>query len=188
MFGRSRGKSEWIDLERDVEVLKIPSGEETQLEEGQKVRIHQQLGDQFTLMTEWGYLVRLPVDDADAIGKTPPDERDVEEELDKPLEDRVWGAMRQCYDPEIPVNIVDLGLVYACEIKEDAGEDGGAVVEIDMTLTAPGCGMGEVIASDVNRAVESVTGVDRADINLVFDPPWDRSMMSEEAMLELGFL
>ncbi|MDX1611713.1 MAG: putative Fe-S cluster assembly protein SufT [Candidatus Thermoplasmatota archaeon] len=181
---RNRNRSEWIELERDVTCIQIPDGDDVHLKEGQKVRVHQELGGSFTLMTEWGYLVRLSGADADALGREP-SSAESQTDKDKPLEERVWDAMKQCYDPEIPINVVDLGLIYRCEI--DQGDE-GAVVDVDMTLTAPGCGMGDVIARDVKTALESLSGVAKAKVNIVFDPPWDRSMMSEAAMLELGFI
>jgi probable FeS assembly SUF system protein SufT len=102
------------------------------------------------------------------------------------VEPLVWEALRTCYDPEIPINIVDLGLVYRCELLPFAEEEGKLHVVIDMTLTAPGCGMGEVIANEVNEKVLNLPRVEECTVNIVFDPPWDRSMMTEEAKLALG--
>ncbi|HEY0557537.1 MAG TPA: iron-sulfur cluster assembly protein, partial [Thermoanaerobaculia bacterium] len=101
-----------------------------------------------------------------------------------PLEDQVWALLKTCYDPEIPVNIVDLGLVYNCEVVERP--EGGRRVDVKMTLTAPGCGMGPVLAKDVQNGIESLPEVETADVEVVFDPPWDQKMMSEAARLELG--
>jgi probable FeS assembly SUF system protein SufT len=98
----------------------------------------------------------------------------------------VWQQLRTCYDPEIPINIVELGLVYACNVER--GPSGKRVVGIKMTLTAPGCGMGDILAQDVREKVEIIPTVERADVELVFDPPWNQSMMSEEARLEAGLL
>ncbi|MDX1630363.1 MAG: iron-sulfur cluster assembly protein, partial [Thermoanaerobaculia bacterium] len=102
---------------------------------------------------------------------------------DGPLEDRLWSQLKSCFDPEIPVNIVDLGLIYSCELGEDDGE---TVARIKMTLTAPGCGMGQVLADDVKRKSEGIPEIDRAEVELVFDPPWNPEMMTEEARLHLG--
>jgi probable FeS assembly SUF system protein SufT len=98
----------------------------------------------------------------------------------------VWDSMRTCYDPEIPVNVVDLGLIYSCEISND--EDGGSFIEIKMTLTAPGCGMGDMIASEVKQKIAGVPGTSDVKVELVWDPPWDRSMITESAKLQLGML
>ena len=133
-------------------------------------------------------MVRVSGPEVEAIGKTPHDVADVkpEELTPEKLEEMVWDALKTCYDPEIPVNIVDLGLVYLCEL-EDA-EAGGKNVKIKMTLTAPGCGMGPVLAGDVRSKLVALPGVKDADVEVVFDPVWDRSMMSEAARLQLGMM
>jgi probable FeS assembly SUF system protein SufT len=133
-------------------------------------------------------MVRVSGQEVEAIGKTPQETADVkpEELTSEKLEEMVWDALRTCYDPEIPVNIVDLGLVYLCELQDSEG--GGKDVHIKMTLTAPGCGMGPVLASDVKMKLEALPGVKNADIEVVFDPVWDRSMMSEAARLQLGMM
>ena len=151
------------------------------LSSGTRVRITQALGGSYTVATERGYLFRIEARDADALGKTPGEAPAVPSEAT--LEDRVWAGLRTCYDPEIPINVVDLGLIYSCEIQETPA---GSQVEIKMTLTAPGCGMGPVLAQDVKQKIESLPEVERADVEVVFDPPWDQNMMSEAARLELG--
>ncbi|MFP5247184.1 MAG: iron-sulfur cluster assembly protein, partial [Thermoanaerobaculia bacterium] len=124
----------------------------------------------------------------EAIGKAPQESADLQPEELTPekLEEMVWDTLKTCYDPEIPVNIVDLGLVYLCELEE--AEEGGKNVNVKMTLTAPGCGMGPVLASDVKMKIEALPGVKNANVEVVFDPVWDRSMMSEAARLQLGMM
>jgi probable FeS assembly SUF system protein SufT len=165
----------------------IPSGEKVLVPKGAQGTITQSLGGTFTLITDRGLMVRVSGQEVEAIGKTPPEVADVkpEELTPETLESMVWDALKTCFDPEIPVNIVDLGLVYLCEL-EDA--DGGKNVKIKMTLTAPGCGMGPVLASDVKTKIEKLPGVKTTDIEVVFDPVWDRSMMSEAAKLQLGMM
>jgi probable FeS assembly SUF system protein SufT len=146
------------------------------------VRITQSLGSSYTVVTERGYMLRIDDKNADAIGKTP-GSSPVEAMTESPLEERVWALLKTCFDPEIPINIVDLGLVYNCEIS-DLPE--GKKVEIKMTLTAPGCGMGPVLAGDVKEKVSGLPEVAEADVEIVFDPQWNQNMMSEAARLELG--
>jgi probable FeS assembly SUF system protein SufT len=176
--------SEPIQFERDCEVVMVPQGERVTLPAGSIGYITQALGGSFTVFVE-GNLFRVSGKDADAIGKEPmaapelpPDADDADVEL------QVWKQLRTCFDPEIPINIVDLGLVYSCEVLP--GEAGMRRVEVRMTLTAPGCGMGEVLVDDVRSKVELVPTVAEADVELVFDPPWNQSMMSEVARLETG--
>lgn len=146
--------------------------------------ITQSLGGSFTVFVD-GNLFRVAGVDADAIGKEPvvppslPDNA-----TDEDVEKLIWEQLRTCYDPEIPVNIVDLGLVYRCDIH--AGENGERVVSVAMTLTAPGCGMGDILVDDVRSKLELVPTVTRVEVELVFDPPWNQSMMSEVARLETG--
>ena len=170
---------------RDVEVTRIPSGERITLATGTEVLITQALGGSFTILVpSQAGLYRIEGQDADAIGQeaTSGSERPAEGDL----EQAAWNQLKTCYDPEIPVNIVDLGLVYLCELND--AEEGGTDVKIKMTLTAPGCGMGPVLANDVKSKVESLPGVKRADVEVVFDPVWDRSMMSDAAKLQLGMM
>jgi probable FeS assembly SUF system protein SufT len=172
-------------LSREVRAVEIPQGTPVVVASGTHVRITQSLGGSYTVMTEYGQLLRLDPKDADAIGKEVP-AVPAEGEAQGPLEDQVWAQLRTCFDPEIPVNIVDLGLVYLCDLQPHEG--GGYDVKVKMTLTAPGCGMGEILAADVREKVGLIPTVARADVELVFDPPWNQSMMSEEARLEAGLL
>ncbi|MDX1569575.1 MAG: putative Fe-S cluster assembly protein SufT [Xanthomonadales bacterium] len=176
--------SEPVTLERDCDAILIPSGDEVQLPAGTHGYITQALGGSFTVFVE-GNLFRIDGDDADAIGKEPPPKPQLPENAtDTDIETLVWKQLRTCYDPEIPVNIVDLGLIYDCII--DRAESGERIVRIDMTLTAPGCGMGDFLIEDVRSKVLAVPTIAEADVELVFDPPWNQTMMSEEARLEVG--
>lgn len=182
------GHWEPIVLRRDCMATTVPRGEYVLLSEGGEVAIVQQLGGSITVRTELGSLLRIDGADADALGLEP----DTSSE-DEPAEDagafdmdRVMEALGQVYDPEIPVSIVELGLVYRCE--ELAGPMGTRRIEIDMSMTAPGCGMGDVLRGDAARAVLAVPGVDDVDVNLVWDPPWTIHRMSEASRLQLGLL
>jgi probable FeS assembly SUF system protein SufT len=187
---------EYVVVHRDARVVEIPQGTPTILPAGTHVRITQSLGGSYTVMTEYGQLLRVDEKSADAIGKGPlPGEGADAPQTAGPaappaaglastVEEKVWAAMRTCFDPAIPVNIVDLGLVYNCEVTELP--DGGSRVVIKMTLTAPGCGMGPVIAGDVKTKVEEIAGVRQADVEVVFDPQWSQNMMTEAARLQLG--
>ena len=133
-------------------------------------------------------MIRVSGKEVEAIGKTAenvPEAPHAEGLTAEKLEQLVWDQLKTCFDPEIPVNIVDLGLVYLCELE---GADGATNVKVKMTLTAPGCGMGPVLAHDVKSKIESIPGVKSADVEVVFDPVWDRSMMSEAAKLQLGMM
>lgn len=174
-----------VQVRRSVAVEAVPSGEPIELHSGQLAQITQALGGSFTLLAE-GQLVRLKGVDADAIGKTAPQPQQVPTEVhDDALEPLIWQTLRTCYDPEIPVNIVDLGLVYRCTL-EPMSEGDKLHVVIDMTLTAPGCGMGESITDEVCDKVLALPRVGEITLHLVFDPPWTREMMSEAAQLALG--
>ena len=179
---------EEITFSRSAEAIMIPSGERVLVPQGAQATITQSLGGTYTLITDRGLMVRVSGKEVEAIGKTPQDATEVAAEQLTPekLEEMVWDALKTCYDPEIPVNIVDLGLVYLCELKE--AEAGGQNVHIKMTLTAPGCGMGPVLASDVKMKLEQLPSVKNAEVEVVFDPVWDRSMMSEAARLQLGMM
>lgn len=178
---------ERVTLTKDAEAILIPSGDPVTLPEGTVATITQSLGGSYTIMTDRGMMVRLSGSEVVAIGKEPPAEIKVEGDVPKDqLEPMVWEQLKSCYDPEIPVNIVDLGLVYLCELEPEA--DNRHRVKVKMTLTAPGCGMGPVLAADVRSKVLSLPGVSDADIEVVFDPVWDRSMMSEAAKLQLGMM
>jgi probable FeS assembly SUF system protein SufT len=172
-------------LTRDVEGILIPIGDRVTLLAGEPVTITQALGGSFTVMIR-GNLARIDAKDADALGKeiaTGAETRDAEGPVE---ESALWEVLKTCYDPEIPVNIVDLGLIYDLHITPLP--EGGNRVDVKMTLTAPGCGMGPVLASDVEQKVSSLPGVREANVELVWDPPWGREMMSEAAKLQLGMM
>ncbi|GAB2537220.1 MULTISPECIES: putative Fe-S cluster assembly protein SufT [unclassified Simplicispira] len=172
-------------VRRSVCVERIPDGSPIDLEAGTLAQITQALGSSFTLVVE-GQLVRLRGTDADAIGKKEPAALALPEVVEaKDVSDLVWQTLRTCYDPEIPVNIVELGLIYRC-VLEPLEDTEKVRVVIDMTLTAPGCGMGEAIANEVCDKVLALPRVGEITVNMVFDPPWNRSMMSEAALLSLG--
>jgi probable FeS assembly SUF system protein SufT len=169
---------------REVQAVLVPAGTPVTLHPGQAGYITQALGGSFTLYIE-GNLFRLAGADADAIGK----EALVAPELppnatEDDVRELAWQQMRGCFDPEIPFNIVELGLIYDCTVT--ANEDGSRRVAVRMTLTAPGCGMGEVLVQDVKQKIELIPTVREADVELVFDPPWNQSMMSEAARLQTG--
>jgi probable FeS assembly SUF system protein SufT len=172
-------------LSRDVTATLVPYGQTITLETGTTVIITQSLGGSFTGTTDLGYMVRIEGRDADAIGEKPPAAPSTAAD-DLPLRDRVWAELRTCYDPEIPVNIVELGLVYGCEVVELP--EGGSRVTVSFTLTAPGCGMSEFLREDMRRKIATIPGVKEADVQLVFEPPWNPTMMSDAARLQLGFM
>jgi probable FeS assembly SUF system protein SufT len=179
-----RQRREPIMIRRLVTVERIPDGTPFELDPGTMGQITQALGSHFTLQVE-GQLVRLKGSDADAIGKEVPKDPSFEDDgAESDLQTRVWRTLATCYDPEIPVDIVELGLVYTCELTPM--DDGRTRVKIEMTLTAPGCGMGEVLAQEVADKVLALDGVGEVSVDMVFDPPWDRSRMSEAAQLALG--
>ena len=164
----------------------VPSGERVNMPAGSIGYITQALGGSYTIFIE-GNLFRLHGQDADAIGKEPvPPLELADNASDEDVEKMVWSQLRTCYDPEIPVNIVDLGLVYRVELARNA--NGERVVSMDMTLTAPACGMGEILVDDVRTKVEMIPTIVECDVELVFDPPWNRNMMSELAKLETGMM
>lgn len=170
---------------REVAAIQIPDGIDVTIPEGEQIWITQELGGCFTIMTERGAMFRVDEKNADAIGREVPEQSD-SALAEGSLEDRVWAQMKKCYDPEIPVNIVDLGLVYDCQLHDKGA--GKSDVTIKMTLTAPGCGMGPVIATDVKNRIESLPDVDNAEVDVVLDPPWNQNMMTEAAKLQLGFM
>jgi probable FeS assembly SUF system protein SufT len=179
---------EEVVFSRTAQAIMIPSGEQVMVPQGAQATITQSLGGSYTLITDRGLMVRISGQEVEAIGKTPeeaPKVADASSISKEDLEAMVWEQLRTCYDPEITVNIVDLGLVYLCDLEP--GDD-GYTVNIKMTLTAPGCGMGPVLAGDVRMKVEKLPGVKTANIDVVFDPVWDRSMMSEAAKLQLGMM
>ena len=180
-----------VTTTREVQVLQVPSGYRVLLPQNTWLVVQQSLGGQFTAMTETGGLVRIDGMDADALGpeyvaeaKKVADDRAAAST--GPFdEEKVWDALRQVYDPEIPASIVELGLVYVVAAEP---AEGGHRVAVSMTLTAPGCGIGPVLVEDVRRAVMAVPGVAEVQVEIVFDPPWDPSRMSEAAKLQLGFM
>lgn len=176
--------SEPVKFERDCEAVMVPQGEEVNLPAGTTGYITQALGGSFTVFVD-GNLFRIAGRDADAIGKPAPAPLVLPEGAgDAEVEKLVWDQLRTCFDPEIPVNIVELGLVYDCDLGRNA--EGERTVAIRMTLTAPGCGMGDILVQDVRDKVEQVPTIAEADVELVFDPPWNQSMMSDAARLETG--
>ena len=178
-----------IELKRDCEVTQIPSGNKFVLPKGTRVRITQSLGGSYTVMTDNGFMVRIESENADAIGKeaVKPAETQPQGELSKEaIEKAVWNQLRTCYDPEIPVNIVELGLVYECQVKDHP--EGGFQVEVKMTLTAPGCGMGGPISAEAQSKIQKIPGVKQARVELVWTPPWGPNRMSDAAKLQLGMM
>ena len=176
---------EVVFLTRDVNVVTIPDGYHSVLQQGQEVTIHQALGNNYTVITDYGNMVRIAGADADALGKEVQTIQNLVDEVDAAsVERNCWEVMKTVYDPEIPVNIVDLGLVYHCSAKSN--DTGGNDVHIQMTLTAPGCGMGPVIQGDVEKSIRDLPGVASVNVEVVLDPPWAREMMSEVAKVQLG--
>ncbi|MBU2711336.1 putative Fe-S cluster assembly protein SufT [Zooshikella sp. WH53] len=193
-FPSSR-RYEVIKLQRACKAILVPAGESVRLKKGTDVELVQSMGLSFTVRLR-GNLFRIAGADADALGKEEPlltfpqvdagrgdDEKLDGKEVNKA---HVWAVLRHCYDPEIQLNIVDLGLIYNVEIIQR--KTGQQVVHIDMTLTAPACGMGPVLVDEVKHQVEQVPNVDAVHVNLVFDPPWDRSKLSEAGKLQLGLI
>jgi probable FeS assembly SUF system protein SufT len=172
-----------IEVNRDVDALLIPSGAKIQIQKGTLVVITQALGNSYTVYVN-GNLARVAGKDGDALNMIILDEIDVNA-MDMSLEEKVQELLKTCFDPEIPVNIVDLGLVYECKITPD---ENGHRVDIRMTLTAPGCGMGPVLVADIVQKLQQINEISDVKVDLVFDPPWDRSMMSDVAKLQLGML
>lgn len=178
---------ESIVLLRDVSVIQIPDGSASELPAGHVVTLYQSLGGNYTVTTETGSMVRIAGQDADALGKEPATVAALAEGIDaESIEQNVWSVLRTIFDPEIPVNIVDLGLVYHCKVTRNG--QGKHDVHVIMTLTAPGCGMGPVLQYDAEAGIKNLPGVDTVNIEVVFDPPWSRDMMSEVAQLQLGMI
>jgi len=183
MYSRN---SEPVRFERDCDAVLVPQGEVVSLPAGSIGYITQALGGSYTVFVE-GNLFRIAGRDADAIGKEPPQLLELPPGAsDDDVEQIVWKQLRTCFDPEIPINVVDLGLVYEANIR--TRDDGSRDVEVKMTLTAPGCGMGDILVDDVRSKLELIPTIAEADVELVFDPPWNRTMMSEAARLETGML
>ena len=174
---------ERVELTREVEAIQIPGGHTVTLEKGWDVVVTQSLGGSYTVQVPaYGGLFRIAGKDADALGKEP-ETAPAAAAPTGDLEQQVWDVLRTCYDPEIPVNIVDLGLVYDLRIGE---EGDGRRVDVKMTLTAPGCGMGTSIAADARLRILALPGVTDADVQIVWDPPWNPQMISPEGKERLG--
>ena len=168
---------------RDVHARLVPAGTHITIPKNSFVNLRQALGGTFTVTVN-GNMARIDGTDADAIGQQPLTLTFAPPEVDGSVrEEDVWHTLKTVYDPEIPVNIVDLGLIYGCDIIQ---RDSEQVVQVRMTLTAPTCGMGPVLVGDVEYRLARVPNVDKVEVALLFDPPWSRDMMSEEAQLELG--
>ena len=183
MFGHT---NEPFSLSRDVPAVIIPAGEELTLRAGTSGFITQALGGSFTVYVE-GNLFRVSGMNADALGKDPvPPPKIPENATNDDIEAVIWDQLKTCYDPEIPVDIVNLGLVYRCDVK--ALGNGERSVSVDMTLTAPGCGMGEVLVADAQEKIAIIPTVSDVVVELVFDPPWNVGMMSDEARLQTGMM
>ncbi|MBI5508222.1 MAG: DUF59 domain-containing protein [Deltaproteobacteria bacterium] len=177
----------WIKLVRDCEVVQIPFGNHLTVPKGTEVSIVQSTRVAHIAATQTGFLLRFPAQDADALGLPLPDPAHLRSRVREPyVEDRVWEALRTCYDPEVPTNIVELGLIYS--LAHEANGDGGEKVTIGLMLTAPGCGMGEFLKEEIEEKVGELPGVASVKVNIILDPPWDPSRMTEAARLELGMM
>jgi probable FeS assembly SUF system protein SufT len=177
-----------IELKRDCDAVMVPSGERLSLLAGSTVWLTQTLGGTYTVMTERGYSARIDGKDGDALGLAPLVNESRLEAADKrsfgSIDELVWNELRSCFDPEIPVNIVDLGLIYDCGVR--SLPDGGHKAVVRFTLTAQGCGMGQFLKEDIKKRLLAVPGVREVDIELVWDPPWNQSMISTSAKQQLG--
>jgi probable FeS assembly SUF system protein SufT len=175
-----------IELKRDCEATQVPYGGVHVLPAGSRVRITQSLGGSYTVTTEQGAMMRIEANNADALGLAP-DAKQAQPAPAAPVafsEKLVWDQLKTVFDPEIPVNIVDLGLVYSCQITP--AETGGHKIDIKMAMTAPGCGMGDVLRADIERKLSQLPEVRQVHAEIVFDPPWTPSRMSDAAKLQLG--
>lgn len=177
-----------VTLTRDVDASVIPVGTKVTLQKGEQANITQSLGGSYTVVVN-GNMFRIEGNDADALGMAVTEKKSgatsgpvTQEHVEK----EIWNQLRTCYDPEIPVNVVDLGLIYDCHIEPMAANS--YRVGVKMTLTAPGCGMGPVLAQDVQNKLVSLEPIDEANVELVWDPPWNQGMMTEAAKLQLGLL
>ena len=174
-----------LTLTRDCDAIQIPSGNPIVLPIGTSVIITQSLGGTYTVATQAG-LARVDEKDIDALGIDPSAAPTEKKAIEGSLEESIWNQLKTVFDPEIPVNVVDLGLIYDCGVEKD--ETGQTVVRVKMTLTAPGCGMGPTIAADARQKVLVLDGVDEATVDLVWDPPWNQSMISEAGRMKLGLV
>ena len=174
----------WFLVKRDIDVITVPFGSRMKLPSGSQVRLAQAAGGNYTVVTDLGIMCRVDAQDADAIGQTATDSQDLTDKNAPYDQKRVWDQLKTVYDPEIPINVVDLGLIYGVESK--SLQEGTHRVEIKMTMTAPGCGMGDVLKQDVERKVGNIPGVKEVQVDIVFDPPWSLEKISEAARLQLG--
>lgn len=172
-----------VKIEKELTALQVPTAKSITFPAGQTLRMVQALGGTFTVMTPEGMTARVDGSDAEILGEDPPEypDPDAGKVVEGDIQTSAWNMLKTVYDPEIPVNIVDLGLVYGVAKKEKN-------VEVDMTLTSPGCTMTEILKTEAERRIRSIPGVDDVLIQIVWDPPWDRSMMSDAARLELGMM
>lgn len=181
--------SDPVTLSRDVEASIVPIGTKVTLRKGEQAHVAQALGGSYTVVVN-GNMFRIEGKDADALGleaaATKPATTSMTTLAPEDLEKKMWDALRTCYDPEIPVNIADLGLIYDCKMTPLNDERSSYRVDVKMTLTAPGCGMGPTLAQDVQNKALCIEGVDEANVELVWEPQWNQSMMSEAAKLQLG--
>jgi probable FeS assembly SUF system protein SufT len=175
-----------IILKRDTDAIQIPSGNPLQLPAGTKVIVTQSLGGTYTVATPGG-LARIDEKDADALGlETTTALSPAKTAVEGSLEEAVWNQLKTVFDPEIPVNVVDLGLIYECQLQHP--EEGVTKAHVKMTLTAPGCGMGPTIAADARGKILTLEGIDEAEVELVWDPAWNQSMISEAGRMKLGLV
>lgn len=175
---------ELIELKRECKAVEIPSGTERVLTAGSSVRISQILGTNFTVISEMGFMCRIDAGDADALGLSP-DSPGPKTTADGPFQEQmVWDELKSVYDPEIPVNIVDLGLIYECSISSES--PAGKRIDVKMTMTAPGCGMANILKAEVEQRLARLPEVKEVSVEVVFDPPWHPGRMSEAARLQLG--
>jgi probable FeS assembly SUF system protein SufT len=176
-------KQDTIEVQRDCDAMLIPTGVKVTIQKGTLVYITQALGNSYTVYVN-GNLARVAGVDGDALNMIIMDEPDINS-MSGSLEDKIWEILKTCFDPEIPVNIVDLGLIYECQVITQGQAN---AVLIKMTLTAPGCGMGPVLVTEIEQKINSLAEVAETKIELTFDPPWERNMMSDVAKLQLGMM
>ncbi|MDG2434192.1 MAG: putative Fe-S cluster assembly protein SufT [Gammaproteobacteria bacterium] len=177
---------EIINLTRDCDVISVPFGEKQILSKGSEIQIMQAMGGSYTIYTAEG-MFRINGINADAIGKEPEKPPVISDDIsDDDFENEVWKQMKTVYDPEIPINVVDLGLIYGCSIFKDSMDN--YQIKVDMTLTAPGCGMADVLVEDIKERISLLPRIAEVQVELVLDPPWSMEMMSEAARLEAGLV
>jgi probable FeS assembly SUF system protein SufT len=183
-------ENEQVALTRDVDAFVVPVGTKVTLQKGEQAHLTQSLGGSYTVVVN-GNMFRIEGKDADALGKEAAKKSagsgGAPATLEQ-IEKEIWNQLRSCYDPEIPVNIVDLGLIYDCHVEPIAADGNNFRAEIKMTLTAPGCGMGPVLQQDVQNKLLSIENVDDVAVELVWEPQWNQSMMTEAAKLQLGLM